>query len=41
MKSTIQVDDEIYRKFKAKCALKGKYMKDISNEIVKTWVEND
>ena len=41
MKYLIEVDDELWRKFKAKCALEGILIKDIFIELIKRWVAED
>ena len=41
MKYLIEVDDELWRRFKAKCALEGIKIKDIFVELIKKWISEE
>lgn len=41
MKATIDIPDEIYRKVKAKSALQGRSVRDVTTELYQQWVEGE
>ncbi len=41
MKATIDIPDEIYRRFKAKSALEGRSVRAVVVELVERWLEQD
>jgi hypothetical protein len=41
VKYLIEVDDELWRKFKAKCALEGILIKDIFIELIERWISEE
>jgi hypothetical protein len=41
MKTTIDIPDEIYRKVKAKSALQGRRVRDVTVELYRRWIEGE
>lgn len=41
MKATIDIPDELYRQVKAKSALLGKSVREVTVELFRQWVEGD
>jgi hypothetical protein len=41
MKATIDVPDELYRRVKAKAALQGRAIRDVTVELFRRWLEQD
>lgn len=41
MKATIDIPDELYRKVKAKSALLGKPVREVTVELYRQWIESD
>ncbi len=41
MKTTIDIPDELYRKVKAKCALLGQKVRDVTVDLYRQWLEED
>jgi len=39
MKTTIDIPDELYRRVKAKTALKGRAVRDVTIELFRNWVD--
>lgn len=39
--SSVAVDQELWLKFKSKVALKGKYLSEVMEELIKQYVEED
>lgn len=39
MKTTIDIPDEIYRKVKAKSALQGRRVRDVTVDLYRRWIE--
>jgi hypothetical protein len=39
MKATIDIPDDLYRRVKAKTALKGRAVRDVTIELYRKWVE--
>ena len=40
-KATISISDELYKRVKAKAALDGISIKDITSKLYESWLEND
>ncbi len=41
MKATIDVPDDLYRKVKAKTALQGRAVREVTIELYRRWLEQD
>ncbi len=41
MKATIDVPDDLYRRVKAKAALQGRAIRDVTIELYQQWLERD
>ncbi len=41
MKTTIEIPDPLYRQVKAKCALLGKRIRDVTIELYSQWVAEE
>lgn len=41
MKATIDIPDEVYRKVKAKSALQGRSIRDVTTELYRQWVDGE
>ncbi|MCB1032453.1 MAG: hypothetical protein KDD47_01300 [Acidobacteria bacterium] len=41
MKVTIQIDDELYRKVKAKSALEGRAIREVTEDLYRRYVEGE
>ncbi len=41
MKATIEVPDELYRRVKAKTALQGRAIREVTVELYQRWLEQD
>ena len=41
MKATIEVPDELYRRVKAKTALQGRAIREVTIELYQRWLEQD
>lgn len=39
MKATIDIPDELYRRVKAKTALKGRAVRDVTIELFRKWID--
>lgn len=39
MKATIDIPDDLYRRLKAKTALKGRAVRDVAIELIRNWVQ--
>jgi hypothetical protein len=39
MKATIEIPDELYRRVKAKAALQGRAIREVTSELYRTWLE--
>lgn len=39
MKATIEIPDELYRRVKAKSALEGRTVREVTTELYRTWVD--
>jgi plasmid stability protein len=39
MKATIDIPDDLYRRLKAKTALKGRAVRDVAIELFRNWVQ--
>ena len=39
MKATIDIPDDLYRRVKAKTALKGRAVRDVTIELFRNWVQ--
>jgi hypothetical protein len=39
VKTTIEIPDELYRKVKAKSAIEGRHVRDVTIELYRHWVE--
>ena len=41
MKATIDIPDELYRRVKAKSALQGRSIRDVTTELYRQWVNGE
>ncbi|HCN27195.1 MAG TPA: hypothetical protein DIT64_00055 [Verrucomicrobiales bacterium] len=41
MKATIEIPDELYRRVKAKTALQGRAIREVTVELYQRWLEGD
>mgnify|MGYP003877788013 CR=1 FL=1 len=41
MKTTLDIPDELYRKVKAKCALLGRKVRDVTIDLYRQWLGED
>jgi hypothetical protein len=41
MKATIEIPDEIYRRVKAKAAMEGRAIREVTSELYRAWLEEE
>jgi len=41
MKATIEVPDDLYRRVKARCALEGRPIREVTESLYRAWLEDE